>query len=123
MRLPSSGGVLIDNEASSCAWINESAVFSGLWPHCPSEIKGRGHATGLTIGQGQFHGLRSVLESLGDGPQASRQVTLRGNNLMAPLGALGFTIPDNAPSTQPTSVLCEFSFSCERCFCENNVMI
>ena len=89
----------------------------------PWTLKGSVHAAGLKIGQGQFHGLRSVLESLGDGPQASRQVMLRGNNLMAPLGALGFTIPDNAPSTQPTSVLCEFSFSCERCFCENDAMI
>ena len=120
MRLPASGGVLVDNEASSCAWANNTAVFSGLWPHCPSEIKGQGHATGLTIGQGQFHGLRSVLASLGNGSQASRQLTLRGNNLMSPLGALGFTMPD---PTQPTGVQCDFVFPCERCVCANNVMI
>ena len=123
MRLPSSGGVLIDNEASTCIWPNNSAVFSGLWPHCPSQIRGRGHATGLTIGQGQFHGLRSAVASLGNGSQTTRQLTLRGNNLMAPLGALGFTSQNDSKQGQQANVRCEFSFPCERCLCENNVLI
>ena len=39
MRLPASGGVLIDNVAETCSWPNQSAVFGGLWPQCPTLIK------------------------------------------------------------------------------------
>lgn len=118
LRLPASAGVLIDNEASSCGWENQSAAFGGLWPHCPSEIKGQGHATAISILSGQFHGLRSVIASLGNGSQTSRQIVLRGNNLMKPLGGLGFSHSDNGSAGQ-----CEFTFQCELCVCENNVMI
>ena len=116
VRLPASGGVLIDNEAESCGWENQSAVFAGLWPQCPGLIRGQGHATALSLLSGQFHGLREAVASNGEGAKGSRQVTLRGNNFMAPLGVTGFR------STGAASE-CELEFPCELCVCENNIVL
>jgi hypothetical protein len=119
MRLPASGGILLDNAAESCGWENSSAVFANLWPFC----KGRdnpqnlltGNAIALTVHASQFHGVRAVLSLTGKDPHALRQLTFSDNNLMDPLGeALGFVQQQQGPG-------CNFSFPCDSCVCSNNV--
>eukprot|EP01052_Picozoa_sp_SAG31_P034496 SAG31_NODE_4040_length_3643_cov_3.306998_2_plen_194_part_00 len=121
MRLPASGGVLIDDAAESCTWKNSSAVFANLWPFC----KGRGQpqnlltgsVIGLTVQASQFHGVRSVVSLTGNDPEALRQLTFTGNNLMDPLGELGFVHNGSFGST----ARCSFVFPCVDCICSNNV--
>ena len=119
MRLPASAGILIDAAAESCTWANCSAVFPNLWPNCLGHSNPKNLLTGnpnaVTVESCQFHGVRSVVARTGSDPAVPRQLTFRGNNLMNPLGELGFRSDGHGGDG------CNFTFPCVRCVCYNNV--